>query len=148
MLRGPRSAGFLPAHHAAVRAALLFVFSTAAFAQQPLIYSRSVYNAASYMPSGVPGGAIARGSIFSLFGSNLGPSPAVSASAFPLGTALGGVSINVVQGSNTVSAIPLYVSASQINAIMPSNAPLGLASLQVVSGYFKSNLAPVQIAAK
>ena len=36
-----------------------------AFAQTPLIYNRSVYNAASYMPAGIPAGAIAQGSIFS-----------------------------------------------------------------------------------
>jgi uncharacterized protein (TIGR03437 family) len=119
---------------------------TGLFAQAPLIYNRAVYNAASYMPAGIPNGAIARGSVFSFFGSNLGPSPAASANAFPLSTTLGGVSINIVQGATTVSAIPLYVSPTQINAIMPSNAPLGTASIQVVVGNSRSNFSTVRVA--
>jgi uncharacterized protein (TIGR03437 family) len=127
-------------------AALAAFFAGVVFAQPPLIYNRSLYNAASFMPAGVPGGAIAQGSIFTLFGTRIGPTQAVTASSFPLGTTLGGVSINVVQGSTSISAIPVYVSATQINAIMPSKAPLGMASLQVVFNNLKSNLSPVQIA--
>src|SRR5258708_18836057 len=117
-----------------------------ALAQSPLIYNRSILNAASFVPAGIPGGAIARGSIFSLFGARIGPAQPASPGSFPLQTTLGNVSINVVQGSTSVSAIPLYVSAGQINAIMPSNAPLGMASVQVVvNGNLKSNLHPVRI---
>jgi uncharacterized protein (TIGR03437 family) len=117
-----------------------------AFAQLPLIFNRSVSNAASYMPAGIPGGAIARGSIFSLFGAHIGPAQPANPGSFPLQTSLGGVSINVIQAGTSVSAIPLYVSAGQINAIMPSNAPLGMASVQVVvNGNLKSNLHPVRI---
>ena len=117
-----------------------------AFAQPPLIYNRAVLNAASFMPLGVPGGAIAQASIFSIFGTRLGPSSAVRASSFPLGTSLGNVSITVTQGSTTVNAIPLYVAASQINAIMPSNAPIGAASLRVMAGNVRSNPMTVRIA--
>lgn len=130
----------------AMRTALVCTFLTGAFAQPPLIYNRSVYNAASFTPNGIPGGAIAQGSIFSLFGTRLGPPQPATANSFPLGNSLGGTTINIIQGGTTVSAIPLYVSATQINAIMPSKAPLGAASIQVVAGSFKSNLLPVQIA--
>jgi trimeric autotransporter adhesin len=116
-----------------------------AFAQTPIVYNRSVYNAASYMPAGIPAGGIAQGSIFSVFGNYMGPSQPSTANSFPLGTTLAGVSINVIQGSTKVSAIPLYVSATQINAIMPSNAPLGAASLQVVFNNARGNMAPVSI---
>ena len=116
-----------------------------AVAQPPLIFNRSIYNAASFMPAGVPAGAIAQGSIFTIFGAQMGPAKSVTANSFPLGTTLGGVSINVVQGSTSVSAIPVYVSAVQINAIMPSKAPLGMASVQVVVNNAHSNMAPVQI---
>src|SRR5579872_622511 len=112
---------------------------------QPLVYNRSIYNAASFMPAGIPAGAIARGSIFSLFGRNLGPATGVSANSFPLGTTLSTVSVTVTQGSTTVNVIPVYVSTSQINAIMPSNAPIGNASLQVKVGNFLSNLTPVRV---
>jgi uncharacterized protein (TIGR03437 family) len=121
------------------------LFAGLVAAQPPLIYNRSVYNAASFMPSGVPAGAIAQGSIFTIFGAQLGPAKSVSASSFPLGTALAGVSINIVQGSTSVSAIPLFVSAGQINAILPSKAPLGVASIQVVVNNAHSNMAPIQI---
>ena len=126
---------------------LLFCcFVTSASAQLPLIYSRSTFNAASYMPAGVPAGAIAQGSIFSVFGANIGPSTPAGPGGFPLQTNLAGVTINVIQGATTVQAIPVFVSASQINAIMPSNAPVGTASLQVVFKNARSNMSPVRIA--
>ena len=139
-------AGFASVPPARLLAVLFCALFTCAFAQPPLIYSRSVYNAASYTPAGIPGGAIAQGSIFTLFGARLGPSQPVSANSFPLGTSLSGVSINIVQGSTSVSAIPVYVSASQINAIMPSNAPLGSAAIQVIVNNSRSNMVPVRIA--
>jgi uncharacterized protein (TIGR03437 family) len=92
-----------------------------------------VVNAASYAPADFPGGAIAQGSIFAVFGAALGPANPLSASASPLQKTLGGVSITVTQGATTVNAIPLYVSATQVNAIMPSNAPIG--AVQVVVKY-------------
>jgi len=118
-----------------------------AIAQPPLIYNRAVVNAASFMPPRLPGGAIAQGSIFSIFGARLGPATPVQVSSFPLNTTLSNVSITVTQGSTTVNAIPIYVSASQINSIMPSNAPLGTASLRVITGNSQSNPMPVVIAA-
>ncbi len=126
--------------------ACLCAFLTPAFAQLPLIYSRSTFNAASYMPAGIPAGAIAQGSIFTVFGANLGPSTPVGPTPFPLQTNLAGVALNVIQGATTVQAIPVFVSASQINAIMPSNAPIGTASLQVVYHNARSNMSPVRIA--
>jgi uncharacterized protein (TIGR03437 family) len=98
---------------------------------QPLIYQKGVVNAASLMAADLPGGAIAQGSIFSIYGSNLGPSQGVTVNAFPLQTSLQGVSIQVFQEKTSVDALPIYVSATQINAIMPSNAPLGRVSVQV-----------------
>src|SRR5262249_50898869 len=91
-------------------------------------------------------GAIARGSIFSIFGARLGPSTAVTANTYPLGTTLGNVSIALKQGSTTVNVLPIYVSPSQINAIMPSNAPLGAGSLQVTVNGTRGNMAPVAVA--
>jgi len=95
---------------------------------------------------GLPGGAIAQGSIFSIFGTNLGPasSPAL---AFPLVTTLGGVSIKVTQGTNSVNAIPLFVSPGQINALMPSNTPLGLVSVQATLNGKTGNPSPVRVVA-
>jgi uncharacterized protein (TIGR03437 family) len=87
-------------------------------------------NAASYANPVLPNSGIAQGSLFSIFGSNLGPSTS-PALAFPLSTTLGGVSIDVYQDHQVVSAIPVFVSGSQVNAIMPSDAPLGTVSITV-----------------
>jgi uncharacterized protein (TIGR03437 family) len=112
---------------------------------QPLLYYRGGVNAASFMPQGLPGGGIAQGSLFSLFGRRLGPTTPAGQLAFPLATTIGGASITVTQGSTTVHAIPLYVSQSQINAIMPSEAPLGWASVRVTVNGIASNPLPVRI---
>ncbi len=111
---------------------------TGSGAAQPTINSEGygavwgIVNAASFATQGLPNAPIARGSIFAIFGTGLGPTVAVQASSFPLTTSLGGVSIAVVHpGGVLVAAIPLYVSATQINAIMPSSAPLGSDTITV-----------------
>src|SRR5882762_8344606 len=108
----------------------LFASIPIALAAQTAIFPHGIVNAASYTPAGLPGGSIGRGSIFSIFGTNIGPGAPVQVSAFPIQPALNGVSIQVTQGSTSVSALPLYVSAGQINALMPSNTPLGLVSVR------------------
>jgi len=111
---------------------------------RPAIYLHDVVNAASYYAPGLPAGSIAQGSLFSIFGSFLGPTQAATQGSFPLTTNFSGVSIQVTQGTTTVNAIPIYVSAGQINAIMPSNAPLGWASVWVTFNG-QSNPSPVYI---
>ena len=51
-----------------------------------------------------------------MFGENLGPdqSPALS---FPLSATLGGVSIGVTQNGVATQAFPIFVSATQVNAV-------------------------------
>ena len=110
----------------------LFLFATTRVCSAQLIAPRGIVNAASFMPAALPGGPIAQGSLFSIFGVNLGPnsSPPLT---FPLSTSLGGVSVKVTQGAASVNAIPVFVSPGQINAIMPSNAPVGRVSLRVIT---------------
>ncbi|MGH9666258.1 MAG: hypothetical protein ACRD9L_17665, partial [Bryobacteraceae bacterium] len=127
------------------RLLLLLAAGAAAFAQQPQIFYRGVVNAASYMAPGLPGGSIAQGSTFSIFGRRLGP-PSTPSLSFPLQTVLGGVSITVSKGAAVVNAIPVFLSAGQINAILPSNAPLGRVSLQLTFNGAKSNSVPLQVA--
>jgi uncharacterized protein (TIGR03437 family) len=121
---------------------LLSTFSMVGFAQ-PLISPRGIVNAASFTSPGLPAGSIARGSIFTIFGQRIGPTSSPTL-AFPLSTTLGGVSIKVIQGSASADVIPVFVSPNQINAIMPSSAPLGMVSVQVTFNNAKSNMAPVQ----
>lgn len=124
---------------------LLLLSSLASAA--PYIAYRGVVNAASYAPGGLPHGPIARGSVFTIFGKELGPTAAQQVSSFPLATTFAGVSISVTQGTTTVAAIPLYVSATQINAIMPSTAPLGRVTLRVTYNNQTSNNAYLETTA-
>src|ERR1700691_3386454 len=124
---------------------LIGLVGVACCAQQPILYTHGVYNAASYAPFGLPNGAIARGSIFTIFGSNLGPAQSPSL-AFPLQTTLGGVSLTVLAGGQSYNAIPLFVSPGQINAILPSAVPAGSATL-TVNHNGASNAASFQVVA-
>lgn len=128
---------------------MLFLLTCAAMltldlSAQPRIFGRGILNAASFMPAGLPAGSIARGSLFTIFGARLGPTSSPTL-AFPLATMLGGASIQVVQGNTTVNAIPVFVSPGQINAIMPSNAPLGAVSLYVTFNNSKSPPSPARV---
>lgn len=123
--------------HPLVRLLLLTSFS--GLRAEPIIFFRAVLNAASFMPPGVPGGSIARGSIFTIFGRDIGPAARATVSAFPLETTFQNVSIEIIQGSTTVNAIPIFVSAGQLNAIMPSDAPLGRVTLRVTFNGEQSN---------
>lgn len=97
----------------------------------PWIANRGIVNAASLAPPGLPQSGIARGSIFTIFGSNLGPTTPATVSEFPLGPSFQGVTVSVSQGGITVSAIPIFVSANQLNVILPSGAPLGPSLIRV-----------------
>jgi uncharacterized protein (TIGR03437 family) len=115
----------------------------------PEFSTGSVVNGASFMPVPLPSGKIARGSIFSVFGTDMGPPLAAVNPSFPLQTEIGGVTITVQSiGDATVhSAIPLYAGSLQVNAIMPSNVPLGPATLIVyyTGGTIRPNSTPVDI---
>ena len=111
---------------------ILSVVAFSSICSAQLIAPRGMVNAASFIPAGLPGGSIAQGSLFSIFGTKLGPSSS-PALGFPLATTLGGVSVKVIQGSTSVDAIPVFVSPGQVNAIMPSNAPMGRVSIRVTT---------------
>lgn len=111
----------------ALGATLLCASSQAA----PQLQQGSVVNAASFAVAGTPNAAIARGSIFSVFGVGVGPQVPVHASSFPLPLELGGTSIKVTAGGQTYDAVILFTSASQISAVLPSAVPAGAATLTV-----------------
>ena len=89
----------------------------------PAVDTGGVTNAASFLSTAVsPGGIIA------IFGTDFGCS-ASAASAIPLPTTLGGVTVKV-----NGTAIPLfYVGEGQINAQMPYEATVGTATLQIIA---------------
>jgi uncharacterized protein (TIGR03437 family) len=126
---------------------LFFFLASVLLAQQPIVYYRGTVNAASLSPFGLPNAPIAQGSIFTIFGENLGPTAAKSVTSFPLGTTFQGVSVSVTQNGVTTQAYPIFVSPTQINAVMPSSVTPGLATLRVLYQTSKSNANTIQIAA-
>jgi uncharacterized protein (TIGR03437 family) len=90
-----------------------------------------VVNPASNVPPGLPNYGIAEGSIFVIYGANLGPDSLVQASSIPLPTTAGlaGTSIAVTVNGTTVTAPMLYSFQSQVAAILPSTTPVGSGTL-------------------
>jgi uncharacterized protein (TIGR03437 family) len=107
---------------------ILAVTAVSAFAQQPT--AGAIVNAGSYAVAGTQNAAIAQGSMFVIFGTNMGPSTIQHAFSYPLPTTLAGTSINITSGS-PFHAIMLYTVASQLAAILPSSVPAGPATLTV-----------------
>jgi uncharacterized protein (TIGR03437 family) len=91
-------------------------------------------NSASYSEEG-----IARGSLFVVFGTNLGPGVLVQANGFPLSSVLAETSIRVSVGAVTAMAPMVYTSATQVAALLPSTVPEGEGTFSVsykgVTGY-------------
>lgn len=113
-------------------AAGVFALLTSA-AAQPVINAGGVVNAGSYQPG------IAPGSIFVVFGSNLGPATLVQASSLPLQTSLpatNGTSITFAAAATglatgeraaaaTIAALMVYTSSGQVAALLPKGTAVG-----------------------
>ena len=121
------------------------VLSAGRLHAEPLIFFRAIVNAASFMPPEGPAGSIARGSIFTIFGRDMGPAVGVQVNVFPLETTFEGVSIEVTQGDVTVNAIPIFVLDRQVSAIMPSGVPLGRVLVRLTFNGEQSNPTPVTV---
>jgi uncharacterized protein (TIGR03437 family) len=96
-----------------------------------------IVNPASNLPPGLPNYGIAQGSIFDIYGSNLGPASGVFASTSPLPTSAGlaGTVVTISgNGGPSLNAPLLYVGAGQIVAVIPSNAPVGTDTVTVTAG--------------
>src|SRR5438067_13875509 len=68
------------------RLVLSVILVAASAVAQPRVSPGGVKNAASYASQGLPNAAIAQGSIFSVFGDNLGPDTAEFGFNYPLPT--------------------------------------------------------------
>lgn len=96
---------------------------------QPVV--NAVLNNASYTLPGLPNSAIAQGSLMAIFGTGLGGANAMTATALPLTTNMGGTSVTISAGGRTLSAPMVYTTAGQLGAILPSDTPAGSATLTV-----------------
>jgi uncharacterized protein (TIGR03437 family) len=111
----------------------------------PTIGQGGIINAASYTPASLAAGALARGSFFTIFGTDLGPVQYQSQNSYPLPATLGGVSVKITGGGGSVNAYMVFVSASQINAILPSNAPTGDVQIAVTYNGVAGQAAPAKV---
>lgn len=112
----------------------------------PTVTENGIVNSASGIPPSLPGGALAQGSFFTIFAAGVGPTPPQQAEQFPLPTNLGGTRVQVRQGTRTVDCYLVFTSNTQINGIIPSNAPLGNAEMIVTYNGNASRAVPVRIA--
>lgn len=112
-----------------LQSGFLLIASAALAAAAPLL--TGVYNAASWVPAGLPNSSIAEGSIFTLIGTGMGPGNLVKVTSYPLPTnqGLAGTSIQVTVGGVTNSCIMVYTLATQVAAILPSSTPVGAGTL-------------------
>jgi uncharacterized protein (TIGR03437 family) len=121
-----------------------FLIASCAFAQ-PVITSTEVVNSASFLSQGLPGSGIAQGSIFTIFGTGVGPNTPVQLGPLPLQTSLGGTSVSVTVGGQTVKAYILFAVSYQVNALLPSSTPTGSGTVTVTYNNRTSQPEPVQI---
>src|ERR1700733_710739 len=124
--------------------ATVIVFFATQLPAQPTVSSGGVLNVASYSYSGLPGGSIAQGSMFVVFGGSIGNTSNGSLS-FPLATTLDNTSIKVTSGGSTVDAIMIYTTPGQVAAILPSNTPAGSGTLTLTYNGQSAASVPVQI---
>ena len=119
--------------------ALLVLPAMAQFTNPPEVFS--VENSASYS------GTLAPGSLFVVFGANIGPAQAVQASSLPLAPQLGKTSISVKYASTAVDCPMVYSSTGQAAAVLPSSVPAGQASVSLTyNGQSTSFPFPITVA--
>ncbi len=112
--------------HVRLAKLLTFLFlATAGFAAAQVSIG-SVVNAGSRIQSTSSFYGIAQGALFAITGKGLGPDPLQQAS-FPLPTTdgLGGVTVQANIGGTAVDCIMVYVSSTEVGAILPSSTPIG-----------------------
>ena len=126
---------------------LTLLFGGSLAAQTPSVNAGGIVNAASYAFAGLPSAGIGQGSIFAIFGNNLGPTPYQQPSGYPIPTTLGGVTVKVTSGSTTANTYLFLVSSGQITAMLPSNIPAGSATLTVTTASGTSAPQTFQVAA-
>jgi uncharacterized protein (TIGR03437 family) len=112
----------------------------------PVINPNGVVNAASYLTAAFSNYGLARGSLFLVFGSALGPQTLVSAT-YPLPTSdgLAGTRVLLSVGGYTAACPMVYTSSSQVAALVPSDAPEGDGTVVVAYQNLASTSVPVHL---
>lgn len=122
----------------------IVLLCAASAAAQPKITGGPV-NAASYIGPGRPNSSIAQGSMFVVFGQNMGPANLVQVNSLPVPATLGGTSIRVTVGGTTFNALMIYSSGGQVAAVLPSNTATGDGTLTVTFNNQTSAPVPIRV---
>ena len=107
-------------------------------AQGPLIFPNGAVNGASFRPPDFPGGAVAPGSLVSIFGQGLGLREPVVAGGFPLPTQLGPLQTRV-RINDTADCPLFFISEGQINCQLPDDLAGTQIRLRVINSAGPSN---------
>ena len=102
-----------------------------AVSSAPLFSQGAAVNVASFANPNLPNGDLAQGGMFTVFASNIGPASLAQATSFPLPTELGGTSVQVAVGGQTLDCIMVFSVGGQAAAILPSATPLGDGTMTV-----------------
>ena len=125
---------------------VFMAFAAASAFAQPVIGTGGIVNVASYSPAGLPNSAIAQGSLFAIFGKGLGPAKGVQVSGFPLNAQnFQGTSITATVNGTTVEVPVVFTRTDQVNALLPSNTPVGTGTLTLSYNGAASAPAPIQV---
>ena len=112
-------------------------------AAQPTV--ASMVNAGSYAVAGLPNAPVAQGSLFILFGTDMGPATLQGAASFPLQTTLAGTSVSITVNGTTTHGIMIYTLAGQVAAVLPSRTPAGTGTVTVTYNGQTSAPLPVEV---
>jgi uncharacterized protein (TIGR03437 family) len=119
-----------------------------AFAQAPSVAPGGIVNHFSFASPGLPNADIAQGSIFDIYGTNIGPAVLTALSGFPIPTVLANTSVQVTVAGTTVDVYLFFVYTEQIVGVLPSQTPLGTGTLTVTVNGQKSAPAPIRVVAR
>jgi len=122
----------------------LWFLSAVGMLAQPIV-TAPAFSSAVARGQGLAGSGIAQGSVFSIYGSGLGPTSWIAANQFPLPTTLGGTSLTVTVQGTSVPAIVLGADSTQVNALLPSSTPIGNGTYTVTYNKQTSAPAPIQV---
>jgi uncharacterized protein (TIGR03437 family) len=124
--------------------ALAGIFAGAALGQTPTV--GGLLNNYSFTLPGLPNYGIAEGSIFDIYGTNMA-SAATSLQNPPLQSTLNGVTIDVTVNGTITHPLFYFLSADQIDAVLPSSTPVGTGTITVTTSAGTSAPFPITVVA-
>jgi uncharacterized protein (TIGR03437 family) len=123
---------------------LLTLAAQVLLAQTPTISTGGVLNHFSYALRGMPNSGIAQGSIFDIYGTNMG-STTLTQAGFPLPTTISGTSVQVTIAGATTDAFLFFAAQNQIVALLPSRTPTGTGTITVTRNGIRSATQPITV---